>query len=297
VRALRALLPLGAALLLAACGGSEEADPDLVVVSTRDRDYALYAVSTSGGGEQRLTDADVDPSTPEGLFFQTDPAWSPDGGTIAFASARAGTFDLYTMDADGSGTRPLTATSENDRQPTWSPDGARIAFARGATAHLFVVDVDGSGARRVTDDQSEETDPAWSPDGSWIAYARRPGGTSVRDLWLVRPDGSQRRRLTTLGGVAEGPSWSPDGRRLAFSANVGERLAIYTIQADGKNARPVVTSAFEPAWSPDGKTIAFSKDGAIFALEVATGEERRLTDAENNDSNPTWRPDSDTESD
>ena len=48
--------------------------------------------------------------------------------------------------------------------------------------------------------------------------------------------------------------------------------------------------AFEPAWSPDGKTIAFSEAGAIVAIDVETGEERTLTDPENNDSSPTWKP-------
>ncbi len=48
-------------------------------------------MSASGGGEHRLTDAQGDPSTPSGLFFQIEPAWSPDGSTIAFASKRSGT--------------------------------------------------------------------------------------------------------------------------------------------------------------------------------------------------------------
>ncbi len=91
---------------------------------------------------------------PSGLFFQIDPAWSPDGSTIAFASKRSGTFDLYAMSRDGSGTRRLTSTKEDDTQPTWSPDGDRIAFARGASSRLFVMNADGSGARRVTDEEA-----------------------------------------------------------------------------------------------------------------------------------------------
>jgi Tol biopolymer transport system component len=293
VRAVRPLLVLSAALLLAACGGSDEADPDLLFVSTRDGVYAVYALSTSGGDEQRLTAADVDASTPQGLFFQTEPAWSPEGSTIAFASKRSGSFDLYAMSSDGSGTRRLTSTSGDDGQPAWSPDGTRIAFARGASSRLFVMDADGSGAQRVTDAQNEEGEPAWSPDGRWIAYVRKAPGSSIRELWLVRPDGSGGRPLTRLGGVAQAPSWSPDGRRIVFSAKVDDdRFDIYTVGADGKDVRRVTSGedSIEPAWSSDGNTIAFSEGGAIFAIDVETGDEKMLTDPENNDSSPAWRP-------
>jgi Tol biopolymer transport system component len=293
VRAARALLALGTALLLAACGGSNGAVADLAFVSTRDGDYAIYAVSATGGGEHRLTDAHGDASTPSGLFFQIEPAWSPDGSTIVFASKRSGNFDLYAMSADGSGTRRLTSTKEDDTQPTWSPDGDRIAFARGAPSRIFVMNADGSSARRVTDEEAEESDPAWSPDGRSIAYVRREPGSSIREVWLVGPDGSQRRRLTKLNGVAQAPAWSPNGRQIAFSANTtSNRFDIYTIGLDGKDARLMTSGddSFEPAWSPDGKTIAFSAGGAIVLLDVANGEEKTLTDSDNNDSSPAWAP-------
>ena len=290
--AARALLALGTAILLAACGGSDDSDGDLAFVSTRDGDYAIYAMSASGGGEHRLTDAHGDPATPSGLFFQTEPAWSPDGNTIAFASKRSGTFHLYAMSSDGSGTRRLTSTKEEDGQPTWSPDGGRIAFARGAPSRLFVMNADGGGARRVTDEEAEQGEPAWSPDGRSIAYVQRSPGSSIRELWLVRPDGSQRHRLTNLGGVAQGPAWSPDGELLAFSANVANRFDIYTIGADGKGVRLLTSGddSIEPAWSPDGKTIVFAVGGALVAIDVANGDQRRLTDPDNNDSSPAWAP-------
>jgi len=293
VRAAAPLLALGAALLLASCGGSGEADPDLVFVSTRDGDYAVYAASAGGGEERRLTDADVDPSTPQGLFFQTEPAWSPDGNTIAFASKRSGTFDLYAMNADGSGTRRLTSTKDEDSQPAWSPDGKRIAFTRGASGRIFVMAADGSGARRLTGEEVDESEPAWSQDGRSLAYSRKAPGSSVRELWLVRSDGSRPRPLTKLGGVAQAPAWSPDGRRIVFSANAGDsRFDIYTVGVDGKDLKLVTSSedAFEPAWSPDGTTIAFSAGGAISTIDVESGEQRVLTDPDNNDSSPAWKP-------
>ena len=293
MRAAGPLVAIGTALLLASCGGSDDSNPDLLVVGTRDGDYSIYAVSTSGGAEKRLTDADVDASTPQGLLFQTEPAWSPDGSTIAFVSKRSGNSDLYAMSADGSGTRRLTSTKDDEARPSWAPDGQRIVFARGSPGRLFVMDAEGAGAHRVTNGMAEETEPAWSPDGRWIAYSRREPGTSIRELWLVRPDGSDSHRLTKLGGVAQAPSWSPDGRRIAFSANVSQnRFDIYTVGADGKNVRLVTSrdDSFEPAWSPDGKTIAFSEAGAIVAIDVGNGDLQTLTDPDNNDSFPTWKP-------
>ena len=293
MRAVWPLLALGTALLLAACGDSKSDDHDLLFVSTRDGDYAIYATSADGGKGKRLTDEEGDSSTPEGLFFQTDPAWSPDGTAIAFASKRSGSFDLYVMKADGSGTRRLTSTKDDDRQPSWSPDGERMAFTRGAAGRIFVMDADGSGARRLTREDVDEDEPAWSPDGRSIAYSRRQPGSSIREIWLVRPDGTQLHRLTKLGGVAQAPAWSPDGRRLVFSADVSElRFDIYVIDADGKGLR-LLTSAddsFEPSWSPDGRTIAYTTGGAISSIDVQNGDEQVLTDPDNNDSSPAWAP-------
>ena len=145
---IRLLLPLavGTMLLLSACGGGGDPRPDLLFVSTRDGDYAIYAMNADGARQKRLTRAEVDTSSPAGLFFQIDPAWSPDGATIAFASRRAGTFDIYVMRADGTGTRRLTATRVDDAHPTWAPDGQQIAFKR--ADDIYVMNADGTSAHR-----------------------------------------------------------------------------------------------------------------------------------------------------
>ncbi|HUQ22062.1 MAG TPA: hypothetical protein VM049_03525 [Gaiellaceae bacterium] len=293
MRAASALLAAGALLVLTSCGGSDASDPDLVFVSSRDGEYAIYGMSASGGSQTRLTDVEVDSSTPQGLLFQTEPAWSPDAMRIVFSSKRSGNSALYEMNADGSGTRRLTSTKNDDGQPSWSPDGERIVFTRGLPDRLFVMSSDGTGARRLTNGQAAETEPAWSPDGRWIAYARREPGTSIRELWLVRPDGSNPHRLTKLDGISEGPSWSPNGSRIAFAANIRDGgFDIYSIAADGNDLRPVTSGedSFEPAWSPDGKTIAFSAGGSIVAIDVETGDEKTLTEAKSNDSSPAWKP-------
>ena len=76
-----ALAAAVAALLVAGCGGSSRAKspPALVFVSVKDGDYAIFGAQADGKHSYRLTKEKGDPSTPAGLFFQVQPAWSPDG--------------------------------------------------------------------------------------------------------------------------------------------------------------------------------------------------------------------------
>jgi TolB protein len=294
---LRSAAVAAVALVTAGCGGSGEPRPDLLAVSTRDGDYAIYAMDSGGARQTRLTEEVGNPSTPTGLFFQIEPSWSPDGRLIAFASKRAGSFDLFVMNADGTGARPITSTKEDDGHPTWSPDGTRIAFSRGAAGALYVTSADGSGVKRVTSDTASESHPAWSPDGRFIAYVRRAPGTEMREIWLVRPDGSGRRQLTALDAVSYSPTWSPDGMHVAFSTdNRITQFDIYVVTvADGETTRLTATpdDSFEPAWSPDGATIVFAEGGALYEIAMGDGSTDsadRITDSEGNDSSPAWNP-------
>lgn len=283
--------------LPAGCGGSSEAArPDLVFVSTRDGDYAVYEMDADGAGQRRLTGAEGDePPQSDRVFFQLEPDWSPDGTRIAFSSQREGSFDIHVMAADGTGTRRLTQTKGNDTSPTWSPDGERIAFAR--DGDVYVMKADGSEARRISDVTAEEGEPAWSPDGRWIAYVRREPGTPAREIWVMEPDGKGRRQLTVLESASYSPAWSPDSTRIAFATN--NRISKYDIYwvtiETGKTARVTATpeDSFEPAWSPDGNSIAFSENGAIYISSVVaqggSGVEE-ITDQADNDSSPAWNP-------
>jgi TolB protein len=291
VRVVRYCLPLLVIALLAGCGGSTlKGPPELVLVSTRDGDYALFGATAEGKHARRLTEEKGDPASPAGLFFQVEPAWSPDGRRIAFASQRDGTTHIFVMNADGTGTRRLTSGKLDDNHPSWSPDGRRIVFAR--EGGLFVAPAAGGAARRVGRGAGDAANPAWSPDGTMIAYDYREPGSDVREVYVMSANGTGIRRVTTLNRASGLPVWSPDGRRIAFQSNIRlGHFEIYTIGLDGKGLDQVTVSlidAIQPAWSPNGNKLAFAREGAIWVDEG--GKQRKLTSGEGNDSGPAWRP-------
>ena len=72
-----------------------------------------------------------------------NPAWSPDGKSLAFASNRSGTWNLFMMRADGTDIRQLTDSPGTDLEPVWSPDGKKLAFTsnRDGRLEVFLLEV------------------------------------------------------------------------------------------------------------------------------------------------------------
>lgn len=281
------------ALLVAGCGGSSgpKGPPALVFVSVAEGDYAIYGADADGKHAHRLTEHKPDTSTPEGLFWQTDPAWSPDGAEIAFTSNRDGRTHVFAMKADGTGTRPITRTQHSDDHPSWSPDGRWIVFAREGA--IYRVRESGGAGRRVGKGFGAAADPAYSPDGRLIAYDYRQPGYSIKEIYVMNDDGTNVRRITDLRDVSAYPAWSPDGKTLAFQSGVSGHNEIYTVPVTGGTPKRVTTSttdAIQPDWTPDGSGITFSRDGALVTVAVPDGKETELTSGENNDSAPAWRP-------
>jgi dipeptidyl aminopeptidase/acylaminoacyl peptidase len=98
----------------------------------------------------------------------------------------------------------------------------------------------------------------------------------------MNADGTNPKRIAT----GEAPVWSPDGKRIAFTTGTG----VFTINADGTEERLVLGadppySLVLPSWSPDGESLAFARHEEpswqhdIWALDLASGRQRQLTDS------------------
>ena len=189
--------------------------------------------------------------------FAANPAWSPDGQTIAFATSLNSTTlgpSLYLMDADGPNLRPFKVYPwESPRviigwDPAWSPDGKRIASSwcwncevGGRNAEISVVEVAGGDYReedvvRLTDHSGPDWGPAWSPDGRWIAFAsgRDYPDAYNYDLYIVGADGSDLRRLTTTGKMG-GFLWDLSSGRIAVQVD----KALFLLDPEDGNMQPL----------------------------------------------------------
>jgi hypothetical protein len=179
-------------------------------------------------------------------WVDTDPAWSPNGEQIVYASHRGGAYyNLYIMNSDGSNNHLLI---ENGVNPTWSPNGGQIIFssARSGYHNIYSVNVDGTNLQQLTTtpQYAYAMFPDWSPNSSQIAYAltmmTAPGNYIYSTIVRMSANGSSPYALYTSALGAEYPSWSLDGTMLSFSSMRGIGFAlvdIYVMNSDGTNVR------------------------------------------------------------
>ncbi|UCH61664.1 MAG: PD40 domain-containing protein [Fidelibacterota bacterium] len=205
------------------------------------RDWSLYTVSTDS------THRRVELHYGQ---YSGNPAWSPDGKTIAISGYRRGRhgsllWDIRLIDVERGNARWLTSNARAT-DPAWSPDGRYILYAAhpGMTTNLYITDPSGDNTARLTTFTGDVQlqDPQWSPDGSQIVFAVQEEDGDV-DVAVVRADGKSYRKLTSDPGEDLAPLWSADGQWILFTSFRNSTPNLYRVPAAGGEIVPVTDVA------------------------------------------------------
>ncbi len=235
-------------------------DPDVspdgrwIAFDSRGNHEGIFVVGADGTGLRQLTDA---------TYRDLMPRWSPDGRQIAFQSNRAGRFNVWSINPDGSGLRQLTYIPTGDVLfPTWSPDGMRLA-CNVMNGSPFIMQASKPWTEQAVQSLPQLHDAnawfaavSWSRDGKKLAgYRVNPDGTFL-GITIYSLQSQQFERLTEFGSL---PRWLSDSKRLLV--NSGGR--IYLVDSGTKKVHEVLS--LQPnevdrrfALSRDDRMIYFS---------------------------------------
>jgi TolB protein len=256
----------------------------LAFASTRDNEHTnLYLQRTDGAAVVQLTAGSAD---------DANPAFSPDGRQIAFASTRAGNWQIFVMTVDGKSVTQITTGPMQAIHPTWAPDGNRLAFAslgsKSGQWELWTVNLQTNEKRMI----GYGLFPNWSPsrDVDRIAFQRpRQRGSRWFSLWTLDLIDGEATHVTEVvlssNAAVVSPSWSPDGRRLAFATvmepnkvlppHVRGRTDIWVVKADGTERQRITDGIginLTPCWAADSRIFFVSDRGGAECVWSARGE-------------------------
>lgn len=262
----------------------------------------LYTIPVAGGEARKLT---------SGMGFSGQPAYSPDGRTIAYTSDRGGSENVWICDADGSNARQLSQDEQSEfASPTWTPDGNYVVATRTTqfpigAAELWMYHVKGGAGVQVTKSHTKPdarprtwtntVGASFTRDGRYFYYASRQLQDGFYNVTLPTAQVMRRDRVTgdddpvtDAGGSAMRPVVSPDGSRLLYATRFDTETGIrirdlksgeehwlkYPVQRDDQES--LFTRDFMPgyAFTPDGKDVIAAWGGKIHRIAVATGADQ-----------------------
>lgn len=244
----------------------------------------IYTVDTGGGKARQITSS---------RGYDTHPMWSPDGKSIAFASDREGSMDVFIVGRDGGVPRRLTSHSGNE-VPVAFRDNDHVLFGAAVMTDAEdmtfpsaqfpqVYEVSTEGSRPVMFSSVPMEDISVSPDGRSFLYHDRKGyedawrkhhtSSITRDIWLCTAAVDRERRfrkITTFDGEDRTPVWAQDGKSFYYLSERDGSFNIYRSDIEGRNITRLTSHTGHPvrflSAAKDG-TLCYGFNGEIYTLK------------------------------
>lgn len=266
-------------------GASMTADASALVTVQTDRAPNIWVAPN--GDAARAVQITSGTGKLEGIYGTS---WTPDG-RIVYASIASGNWDIWIMNADGTGQRQLTVDARSNYGPSVTADGRHIVFISnraGGPFNIWRIDIDGGNPRQLTSGKGENFAHA-TPDGKWVVYASV--SYAERNLiWKVPFDGGEPLAITDKS--SSWPFVSPDGKWVVCTYSDGpnrlSKLAIVPFEG----GPPAKLFDIEPSfrantvWLPDNRGVAFldSRTGVtnVWLQPAGGGKPVQLTDFKSN---------------
>lgn len=244
----------------------------------------IYTVDTGGGKARQITSS---------RGYDTHPVWSPDGKSIAFASDREGSMDVFIVGRDGGVPRRLTSHSGNEVPVAFRdndhvlfgaavmPDAEDMTFPSAQFPQVYEVSTE--GGRPVMFSSVPMEDISISPDGRSFLYHDRKGyedawrkhhtSSITRDIWLCTVAVGRERRfrkITTFDGEDRTPVWAQDGKSFYYLSERDGSFNIYRSDIEGRNITRLTSHTGHPvrflSAAKDG-TLCYGFNGEIYTLK------------------------------
>jgi tricorn protease len=178
---------------------------------------------------------------------EREPAWSPDGKSVAYFSDATGEYSLEIRDQSGQGparTIDLGKPASFPRSPRWSPDSKKVAYTD-QKLNVNFVDADKGTVVKVDTDLYAgpvSLNPAWSPDSKWIAYTKKLR-SHLHAVFVYSLEQNKTFQLTDGMSDAADAQFDKDGKYLYFTASTDTALSTGWLDMSSMQ-RPVTRSVY-----------------------------------------------------
>jgi tricorn protease len=208
----------------------------------------IFTVPTDKGDIRNLTRSPA--------AADRDPAWSPDGKSIAYFSDESGEYELCIREQNGLGAvRHINLGNPPSffYSPTWSPDSKKIAYTD-KRLNLWFIDLDNPQPKLIDTDYfggfgPTQLNQTWAPDNKWIAYTRQlPSG--LHAVFVYSLDQGKAFQITDGMSDALFPAFDKNGKYLYFTASTDVALSAAGLDMSSEEHR-VSRSAYVAVLSKD----------------------------------------------